>query len=299
MILATETRAAAAFLAIAALAAGLAPSWAAPPPRAAPSDLRGILDKADKNLRKAEGALSGRDPGRVSTLLRAVDEQVARFEQESRIKDLVAALESGRAGAASGDMESASRAVAQVRELLPTVSDYTPTREVEIAARTAAAAAGAGDAAAFRTAFAGLEAAILAPVLAARLDEARRAVALGRAAMVRRDMAGGKSAARAARTALDGLRYAGALSQALFALRVSTDLIEVGATLAARDQVRKGLKGLRLASEVGPEKEREPLRQAYEQCRAVWRRMNKPHAADTATLGEIAAAIQTIRERQI
>jgi hypothetical protein len=297
MSLATESRAIAAALAIAALAAGLAPPAAAPP-RPSPSDLRDLLNRAEKSLRKAEGALSGRDPGRVSALLRAVDEQVARFETESRIRDLVAALAAGRAESDADDLQAASRDLARVRDLLPALSDYTLTREVEVAARTAAAATGARDAAAFRAAFLNLESAILAPVLAARLEEARRAVALGRAAMVRRDMAGGKAAALAARTALNGLRYAAALSQALFALRVSTDLIENGATMAARDQVRKGLKGLRLAAEIAPEKEREELHQAYERGLAVWRRMNKPAAKDAATIVEIAGAIQTIRERQ-
>src|SRR5438552_3670364 len=83
-------------------------------------------------------------------------------------------------------------------------------------------AAEAGDATACAAALDRFAASILAPVLSARLREARQAIGRARTAMVRNDMAMGRTEVGAARRALDGLRYAGALSRALFALQIGS-----------------------------------------------------------------------------
>jgi hypothetical protein len=143
-----------------------------------------------------------------------------------------------------------------------------------------------------------LEAAVLAPILLARIHQAREAIARGRAAMVRRDMKGGAAEVAAARGALEGLRYAGAMSRATFHLDVGSELLRGGALLAARDQTQRALRDLRLALDAGPEEDRAELRQISDEVRGIWRRMGRVVGGDDARLEAAGRRVDALRRRQ-
>ncbi len=295
MISATEARRAAILLLAAAMAGASArPACAA----GRPADLRDSLERAGKALGKAEDALRGKDPGRVSLLLRRADEHLARFQEMSGLETLLAALESGRAAARDGRPAAAGAAVQRARMVVPGLADFAVTRQAEAAGRAALGAAERQDGPGCLKALGDLEVAVLPAVLLARVREAREAIARGRTAMVRRDMQAGLSEAAAARRALDGLTYAGTLSRALFALTVGSELLAERASLAARDQIQKALRDLKLAVELAPEPRRGVLQAAREEVLAVWKRINRPLDGDAAKLLEIAGTLGTLRSEQ-
>jgi hypothetical protein len=269
--------------------AGGAPIIAGPP------DLRDLIEKAETVLGRAEDATRGKDPGRVSLMLKRADDLIGEFQAASRLEDLHGALDAARRGARGNDLAGAAAALRRARSLLPALADYVVTRQAEESGRTAIAAAEGGDAPGCLRAIDRLESSVLGTVLLARLGEARQAIGRARAAMVRRDMATGRAEVEAARRAIDGLHYCGALSRALFALRIGSELLRDGASVAARDQVQRASRDLRLAAGLAPE----PGRQAIEETRAgvleVWRRINRPLAGDSERLEEAARQVETIR----
>jgi hypothetical protein len=294
-ISATEVRRAAiALLALAALFVSARPAGAA----GTQADLRDSLDRAGRTINKAEDALRGKDPARVSLLLRRTDEQLARFQETSGLETLQAALASARAAAREGQWAAAVAAVQRARAVGPGLADFAVTRQAEVAGRAALSAAERQDGPRCLEALDDLERAVLPAVLLSRVREAREAIARGRAVMVRRDMQAGIAEVAAARQALDGLTYAGALSRALFALTIASELLAERASLAARDQIQKGLRDLKLAVEQAPEPRRAALQAARDEAFGLWKRINRPLDGDAAKLAEIARTVESIRSQQ-
>jgi hypothetical protein len=281
-----------------AAAPGAAAAGRSGPRAADPADLDRHLDKAEKVLGRAEGAVRGRDPGRVALLLKRVDDEVALFEERSRLKDLKEAIDTARDAARGGNSAAVAVAVNRARAYLPGLADYAVLREAESAARLARAALEQGDTPQALAAVDRLEGAVLPAVLLRRLAESREAVARARAAMVRRDMQGGAREIAAARRALDGLRYAGALSRAVFGLSVGADLMQQGALVAARDQVQRALRDLREARNRAPGPLPAGLGETEATITAVWRRSTRPEKEDPGRLQEASRAIEAIRSAQ-
>ena len=289
--------------AAAALALGLVLAWpgggaAASPHAADAAALRGLLNDAEKSLDKAADALQGHDPGRVSLILQRADQEVQRLQEASGLEELHKALESGRGAARAGDLAGAMASIRTARDRVRPLSDFVVVRQSEESSRAALSAAQAGDATACAAALDRFAASILAPVLSARLREARQAIGRARTAMVRNDMAMGRTEVGAARRALDGLRYAGALSRALFALQIGSEMLREGATLAARSQVQQAVRDLRIAVDTAPEPKRGALQEAHGEVAEMWKRMNRPRDADAARLLDLSRTIETIRMEQ-
>lgn len=282
-------------LALALLAAGgLAPAVAA-----TSSDLEKILERAEGAARKAADAVGGRDPGRVSRFLQRVDQELERFTDVSRLEALQAALATARREAEAGRLDGAGEAVREARQILPILSDYTVTRQAEVGGRLALLAAGRKDDGAFLEALDTLEAAILPATLLAHLRGAREATTRGRKAMARRDAKGGAAAIADLQGFLQGLRYAGALSRALFALRVGSELLREDALLAAKDQIRRSLGDLKLAIATAPESQRGALEEVRRRTFDVWKRMTRPEEEDAGRLQTLGEDLAAIRARQV
>jgi hypothetical protein len=268
------------------------------PPRADAAALREALDRGEKMIDKAREALKGKDPGRVSALLLRADEQIALFQASSGLEDLVKDLEAARAAAGAGDGDAAEAALKRAREILFGLSDYVVARQAEESGRGALIAAQRGDAAGCLEALARFEDAILAPILLARVREARQAIARTRTDMVRRDMATGAKDAETARRSLDRLRYGGALSRALFGLRTGSELLQGGAGITARDQVQKALVALRTASTYAPDARRADLEKARAEAAEVWKHMTRTRDGDADRLAAVARTVEEIRRQQ-
>ena len=263
-----------------------------------PADLDRHLEKAEKALGRAEGAVRGHDPGRVSLLLKRVDDEAAQFETLSRIQDFAAAVAAARDAARGGNFAAVAEAMNRARALLPGLADYVVLREAEMAVRAALAAAEKGDASEALPAIDRFERAILPAVLLRRLGEAHEAVARARAAMVRRDMPGGAREIAAIRSAFNGLRFAGALSRAVFGLGIGSELMEQGALIAARDQVQHALRDLRTAQELSSGHVPDGLDQAVASTAEVWRRSTRPEKDDPGRLLEARRTVEAIRAGQ-
>ena len=313
-----------------AAAAPVAPAATAPasPPRApavglaTPARLRSMLEKAMKMLAKAEDALRGSDAGEVSLFLSRSDEYLEQFQAASGLEGLVKALQEARAAAGAAgttaaggsdaagaagtgasaadgtDLAAAAAAVRRARDLMTPVAEYTVLRQGVEAGHAALRAAGARDRPGFLAALDRLEAATLAPVLLARLREARDGISRGRLAMVRRDMREGRAQVAAARRACDGLEYAGALSRASFALSVGSELLASDSVIAARDQIQKALRDLRRAAASAPVGQQAALEQARAEAAEVWKRSGKINAAEAGKLADIARRVETVRLQQ-
>jgi hypothetical protein len=285
------TRGAGALLLVAALAgAGAAEAATA-------SELRALIARAEKAIQRAQNAAGGRDPGRVSLQLVRADEELARLAEASGVLELDAALRSARAAAGAGDLAAAAAAIERARAILPALSDYIMTRQAEVSGRAALRAAADGDAAAFLEAGRRLDLAVLAPTLRARLEEARAALTRARAAMVRRDLQAGAPDIAAARRALDGWRYAGALNRASLAFVVGGELLRENALIAAQEQARRGLREVRLAADLADGNDRPVLEVVHEEASEVWRRMGRPRGGDAERLAEALARIDALRLR--
>jgi hypothetical protein len=281
----------------AVLHAATSAAWCAQAPATA-ADLRKILEEAEKALDKTEGALRGKDAGRVSLLLKRADDEIALFEDSSGLAALVRALADGRSAAKSDNLEGAGEAVQRARALTPMLADYTVTRQAEEASRAALGAARKGEAAVFLEALERFEGAILPSVLQARIDEARKAIARGRSAMVRRDMKAGAAEVETATRSINGLRYAAALSRARFAMTIGSELLAERAILAARDQIQKALGDLEVAIDLAPEERRAALQESRGAAKEIWRRIQRPLQGDPEKLEEIGRTIEELRKRQ-
>jgi len=276
------------------LALAVAPS----PARCDAADLADVLEKAHQAIDKADDATHGRDPGKVSLLLIRADELVDKFEKGSGLGVLIAAIDA--AGAAAGRQEFAGAAleIRRARGSISLIPDYIISRGAEESSRAALAAADRGDAAAFGAAVERLRDAVLPDILLARLHDTRAAIARGRGAMVRNDMAAGRIAVEEAKAGLGGLEYAGGLSRATFNLAVGAELLQEEALLGARDLVRRAARDLRLAIDVAPPPQREAVEAVHRIADDLWKRMNRPRDVDPAALREAAARVEVIRQEQ-
>lgn len=281
-------------LAVLALALSIAP----PSARADAADLARLLEKAHQAIDKAADAARGRDPGKVSLLLIRADEQVEKFEKASGIGALAAALDGAGAAATRQEFAGAASEIRRARDQISLIPDYIVTRRAEEAGRAALAAADGGDRDAFDAAVGRLRSAVRADVLLARLRDARAAIARGRAAMVRGDMNAGRTAIEEANAALEGLQYAAGLSRATYNLAAGADLLQEEALLGARDLVRRAARDLRLAVEVAPPAQRQAVEEVYRNADDLWKRMHRPDDVDPATLREVAASVEAIRQDQ-
>ena len=280
------------------------PAQSAPPAPAAPApagpahnvDLDKQFEKAEKLLDKAGGAAIGNDPGRVSTLLRRADEEIARFQDASGLERLIAEIERSRALARADDLAGAETSLRAARRYLAPLAPYTVGRSAEVAFRSAQSAAEEKNASDFLAAVDRLEAATLAPALLDRLQKTRAAIGRARSFMVRSDLPNGRREVDAARSAFHGVTYIASLSRARYGLLVGSELLEVGALLAARDQTQKALRELRQARDLAPERSQEALQTAQEEATAVWRRINKPAAGDAQALAAAGERIEAVRQ---
>jgi hypothetical protein len=273
-------------------------AWGAASAAARPADLDRALQKAGQVLDKAADAAEGRDPGRVSLLLRRADDELQRFETGSRLADLARRFEEARAAARAGRLPEAQTAVRGARDLVPPLYNFIVVRQAELDGRLAQQAAADGDAAACLQALDSYETAILPDILLRRVRETRDAVRTARDAMVRRDMKGGRVAIGTARRSLAGLRYAGALSRALFALRVGAELMREPALIAAKQQLQNAVRDLRSAVTIAPDAERDALTRVRDGARDIWGRMTRPREGDAASLEKLAGELEAIRARQ-
>jgi hypothetical protein len=265
---------------------------------ATPAELRSVLQRALKALARAEDATRGKDPGEVSLLLLRTDEYLERFQSGSGLEALAAALQAAHAAADGSDLTAAGAAVRRARDLMTPVSEYTVLRQGVEAGHAAQRAAGALDRPEFLAALDRLEKATLAPVLLARLKEARDGTSRARLAMVKHDMEGGRAQVAAARAACQGLEYAGALSRASFALSVGSELLASKSVIAGRDQIQKATRELRRAAEVAPAPQRALLDQARAEAADVWKQSARASAVEATKLADIARRVETIRLEQ-
>ncbi len=263
-----------------------------------PADLERHLEKADNALGRAEGAAKGRDPGRVSLLLKRIDDELGIFEVNARLAPLAGAIDGARTAARRDDLPAAQALLQRARSLYPPLADYAVLQQTEEASRAALRAAEGGDGVECLAAIDRFEASLRPALLLKRVAEARQAIARTRLAMVRNDMKTGAAELRAARQAIDGLRYAGALSRVQYALRVGVDLLEQQARLAARDQVRKALRSLRVAADLGAHgSDASDLAAARDTVTEVWRRMMRAQDDAAHRLLEAAKTVEAIRRR--
>lgn len=280
-----------------------APSPAARPPQPAaaamsPADLERHLEKAESALGKAEGAVSGRDPGRVSLLLKRIDDELGIFEVNARFAPLAGALDGARAAARRDDLRAARTMLQTARSLYPPLADYAVLQQTEESSRAALRAAEGGDGADCLASIDRFEASLRPGLLLKRVGEARQAITRTRLAMVRNDMKAGVAELRAARHAINGLRYAGALSRAQYGLRVGADLLEQQALMAARDQVQKALRSLRAAADLGAHgPDASDLGSTRDSVAKIWRRMTRAQGDDAHRLFEAATTVEAIRRR--
>jgi len=262
---------------------------------ATPSRLRSIVDDASKALGQAERAVEGRDPGKVSLLLQRVDELLVSFQQASGLEALVKAFDEGRTAARGSDMAAAVR---KASGLMSAVTDYVVLRQAAETSRSALRAADVQDGPAFLEALDRFDSSILAPVLLARVRDARDAVARARQAMVRNNMPDGRARIADARRAMNGLAYAGALSRASFSLAMGAELLESRSVIAARDQLQKALRDLKLAAQVGPDDSRPALEEARAQTVEIWKRSGHAAEGDAGRLSDLVRKVDAIRLQQ-
>jgi len=263
-----------------------------------PAELRSILEKTDKTLAQAEKAVQGKDPGKVGFLLIRVDELLASFQEAARLEDLIKAFDAARAAARASDMAAAAAAVRRASGLMNVLNDYVLLRQAAESSRSALRAAEAHDSAAFLEALDRLESSVLAPVLLARVREARAALARARQAMVHNNMQDGRARIAEVRRAVNGLIHAGALSRSAFSLAMGAELLESGSVISARDQMQKAMRDLKLAAEVGPDDTRPALEEARAKTVEIWKRSGHALQEDAARLAELARTIETIRLKQ-
>ena len=234
----------------------------------------------------------------LGKLLERVDELLVSFQDDSGLPALQQAMEAGRKAARESDLEAAAAAVKRASGLMSPVTDYVVLRQAAETSRAAVRAAEGKDGAAFVAALDRFDASILAPVLLARVREARAAVARARQAMVMNNMKDGLARILEARRAMGGLAYAGALSRASFSLAMGSELLGSKSVIAARDQLNKALRDLKLAAASAPDEESTKLVEARAETVEIWKRSGRAAAGDPARLAELALAVDAIRMKQ-
>jgi hypothetical protein len=267
-------------------------------PAATPTELRDQFDRIEKEERKAEQALHGRDLPRASFLMQRADEQIVRFEAAARLREYAAAMAEARQAAAPAGLPTAEAALRRARACLAPLADYTVSRSAEIAYRAALAAADAGDAEQFLVMLERMDEASLAPALQAGFTASRDAMQRSRLLIGRVDPAGAAREMAAAREALSRLRYGGALSRSRSGLLMASELLRGAAVLAARDQAQHGLHDLDEALSRAPDGDRATLTAVQEETRTLWRRMAHAEKGDPDRLAEASQRIEEIRLRQ-
>ncbi len=272
-----------------------APAAAKPKDALTPAELRKALQKVEKRLQKAEDALEDGKSGRVSTLLRLADDDLALFLKGSGLEPLLEMMARARQAVGEPDLKGARESLLAIRAGMYPLSDYIMRRDAEVAYQAARRAVEKADLDAYVEALHQLDTALLAPLLMAHIETARGAIAGGRAAMVGRNMEVGRSETETARTAIHGLRLAAALSQAVFGLHIAAEFIADGYAMAAREQLRQGGRALRQAIEVAPEELQADLRQAEEDVKGVLGRLSKPLPEDPDTLAGALAEVKALR----
>ena len=282
------------------LAVALLPvSW--PPLGAAtttPSGLRSILDKADSALAQAEKAVKGKDPGKVSLYLARVDELLVSFQDESGLAELARSFDVARAAARASEWTGAASAVRRASALMAPLSDYVVLRQAAESSRAARSAADAHDLTTFLESLDRFDASVLAPVMLARVREARDAIARARRAMVYNNMQDGRQRIAEVRRALSGLFHAGALSRVVFALSIGAEMLEAGSVISAKDQLQKALRDLKLAAETAPEEVRPALEQTRATISDIWKRASRATPDDVKRAAELARTVDAIRLKQ-
>jgi hypothetical protein len=273
------------------------PVPSAAPKRLGPGDLRAQFEKAEKSLHKAGKALDGHDAGRVSLLLKRADDEIGRFEDGSGLAVYVASVKAARDAADRNDLAAAGDALKRAKAAVASLTDYTVPRAAEVAYRSAMGAVEEKNTDDFLASLGHMEGATRAPVLLARLGDARAALARARTMMVRNDFKGGRKEVAAAGAALDTIVYAGTLSRSSFGLLAGSELLGERSFLAARDQVQKGLKNLSRALEIAPQADREDLDWARGEAVTVWQRINHPEADDPGRLEAASQRLETVRQR--
>jgi len=263
-----------------------------------PADLQSILDKTDRAIGQAEHAVEGKDPGKVSLFLIRVDELLASFLSEGKIEALVKAFDEARGAARASDLPAAAAAVRRASGLMSPLTNFVVLRQAAESSRAALRAAETRDSAAFMDDLDRFDASILAPVLLARVREARAAVSRARQAMVRNNMQDGRARIAEIRRAYSGLVYAGALSRASYSLTIGSELHSSGSLITARDQMQRGIHELKLALGAAPADTRTVLEDTLEQTTGIWKRSGHAAPGDAGHLADLARAIDGLRLKQ-
>jgi len=263
-----------------------------------PTELRKLLQKVEKRLEKIEDAMEDGESGRAGTLLRLADEDLVRFTAGSGLESLLEMMARARQAVGEPEMKGAREALQAIREGLDPLSDYIVRRDAEVACHAARRAVETSDLDAYTGALHDLDSALLAPVLMARITAARDAIAGGRTAMVGRNMEAGRSQAESARKAIEGLRFAAAVSQAVFNLEITSEFIADGYGVAARDHLRGGERALRTAVAVAQGDLQADLQRADEVVKGILDRLSSPLPEDPGALEGALSIVKTIRTGQ-
>jgi len=254
---------------------------------ATPGDLRSTLDKTDRAIEQAERAVGGKDPGKVSLFLIRIDELLASFLSDSEIEALVKTFDEAHAASQASDLPAAASAVRRASALMAPLTDFVVLRQAAESSRAAIRAAEARDSASFAAPLDRFDASILAPVLLARVHEARAAVGRARQAMVRNNMPDGRARIAEIRRAFGGLLYAGALARASYSLTIGSELLSSGSIITARDQMG-----------AAPDDTRTALEGALAQTIEIWKRSGHAATGDGDRLAELARTIDGVRMKQ-
>jgi hypothetical protein len=263
-----------------------------------PGDLRSTLDKIDRTIEQAEHAVGGKDPGKVSLFLIRTDELLASFLSDSEIEALVKAFDEAHAAARAPDPPAAAAAVRRASALMTPLTDFVVLRQAAESSRAAIRAAETRDSLALVDDLDRFDASILAPVLLARVREARAAVVRARQAMVRNNMPDGRARIAEIRRAFGGLVYAGALARASYSLAVGSELLSSGSLITARDQMQRGIRDLKLALGAAPDDTRTVLQDTLTQTIEIWKRSGHAAAGDGDRLANLSRTIDGVRLKQ-
>jgi hypothetical protein len=263
-----------------------------------PSALRSTLDKTDRTIAQAEKAVTGKDPGKVSLYLARVDELLVSFQDDTRLADLAKSFDQARASARASEWPGAASAVRRGSALMTPLSDYVVLRQAAESSRAALQAADAHDLTAFLDSVDRFDASILAPVMLARVREAREAIGKARQAMVHNNMPDGQKRIGEVRRAMNGLFHAGALSRAVFALSIGAEMLETGSAISAKDQLQRALRDLKLAADTGPQEVRPTLEETRTTTADIWKRVSRATPDDAKRTAELARTVDAIRLKQ-
>jgi hypothetical protein len=263
-----------------------------------PAALRKAVQKIEERLLEADAALEDGKGGRAGNLLRLAGDELAAFLDGSGLEGLLEMMARARQAVGEPEMRGAREALVAIRAGMNPLSDYVVRRDAEVAYQAARRAADEGNDEAYAGALHALDAAVLAPLLMARVEAARSGIAAARAASAARRLEVARSGAAAAIAAIRGLRLAAALSQALFGLQIASEFIADGHALAARDQLRQAGRALRAALDAAPQDLRAELARAEETVMGVLDRLSRPDPGDPAALAGALEVVKSLRTAQ-